>query len=174
MSAVNNNLMTSRTRELLKEEIKRLELSLIETLKQSGEASDSVDKWHDEEVKNLVQEELYKREALHDAKVAYNTTTIIRAPVQNEIVDVGHLVSVLFLGSDGQMEKEMDISILGQWDVLLRSHETEKNKKHTVISPESLLGKTILGSKLGEIKNFTVFGKSSQVKIKDIKTSPLL
>lgn len=165
-------LMTKTTHERLIQEISRREASLMETLRSSGEASSGDDKWHDELVKNLVDEEIWKRRRLKEARVALNQAEILKAPSQTERVELGHRVEVRFLNLPEGSE-EAHITLLGEQDVIFPD-PLFNQQDEIVVSYKSSLGKAILGATKDQVVNYSVETRVFQVEIVDIEVSPLV
>lgn len=165
-------LMTKTTHERLIQEISRREASLMETLRGSGEASSGGDKWHDELVKNLVDEEIWKRRRLEEARVALNQAEILKAPSQTERIDLGHRVKLRFLNPPEE-SGEVHVTLLGEQDVIFPD-PLFNQQDEIIVSHKSSLGKAILGATKGQLINYSVETRVFRVEIVDIEVSPLV
>lgn len=164
--------MTQVTYEMLIQEISRRKASLMETLKSSGEASSGEDRWHDEQVKNLVDEEIWKRRRLREAELVLSQAEILKAPSQTEKVELGHRVGVRFLSPPKESE-EAHVTLLGEQDVIFQ-HSSFNQQDEIVVSCKSSLGKAALGATKGQVVNYNIETRLFQVEIIEIEVSPLV
>lgn len=164
--------MTRGTYQRLIEEIDKRREAVRRILRESGEASEGSDKWHDEHVKNLVGEELAARRRLWEAGRAQNSAEIINQPSQVGKVVLGHRVLVRFLYGEGGGE-EGYVTLLGESDVMWKDPSFDQSTE-TVVSHKSPLGSALLGVQQGQEVVYGARGKMFRVLILGIGISPLV
>ena len=138
--------------EEAKRRLAQFEEKLAEAQKEKGEAAYGGDTWHD----NFAFEEASRQEdmlqrSIFELKARMAKAQLVETPKNSTVVQIGSKVEIQF--GDGSVELY----------TLLDS--VSANPSKGIISYNSPLGSAIIGSKLGEEKNFKVGENMHRVKI---------
>lgn len=139
--------MLAKTKEKLEMKVALLREKLKE-LEQSSVDAHSGDAWHSSSYRILIAEQDSARAMLIQEAQALDNAEVITFPLQNEVIELGHVVQIQFLDDDEfDPRKLINVHILGPRDTQFIHNSSEND---IVVSNKSPLGRSLIGHRRSE------------------------